>query len=390
MENTKVYFDNAATTKVDERVIEKMIPFFKEHYANASSLHSYGVNVKEHLESARQIIKDSVNMKNGKVIFTSGGTESNNLALKGVAFANNSRGRHIIVSSIEHDCILNTCEWLKTVGFTVTYLPVDVYGMIDLEQLENSIIPGETILVSVMHANNEIGTIQPISEIGEICRKKNIYFHSDACQSYGKTQIDMQSQNIDLLTINSHKIYGPKGIGAILIREGVNIDPILHGGGHEYGLRSSTENIPGIIGFSEAVKICLEEINEEEQRLKSLRDSIIDNVLSEIPFAYLNGHREKRICNNINLAFHGYEGEGIRLLLYLDEIGYLVSSGSACSANDVGNKPSHVLRAIGRNLFEARGALRISLGRFNTEDEVKNFIDDFPRAVRNLSSISSY
>ncbi len=265
-----IYLDNAATTRIDGRVIEAMFPFLNDYYGNASSLHQIGTTVKDQIVKSRNQIAQFLKCESDEIIFTASGTEANNFAIKGVAFANRSKGNHIIVSSVEHDCVLNTCKWLETQGFFVTYLPVDNQGFIDLEFLKRCINP-KTILVSIMHVNNEIGTIQPISEIAKICKEKNIYFHSDACQSFGKITVDIQ--NIDLLTINSHKIYGPKGVGALVVKKNTNIAPLLHGGGQEFGLRSSTENIAGIVGFAKAVQLCFSEMEGEFDRVSSLQKS---------------------------------------------------------------------------------------------------------------------
>ena len=384
----RIYMDNSASTRVDSRIVEKMLPYFTDYFGNASSLHSYGREVKDVMEKARAKLASYIGANPEEIIFTSGGTESNNLAIKGVAFANRKKGKHIIVSRIEHDCILNSCRWLKGQGFEITYLPVDKYGFINLNQLEDQ-IRGDTILVSIMHANNEIGTIEPVGEIGNICRAHGVYFHTDACQSFTKVPIDVRNQNIDLASINSHKIYGPKGVGALFIREGVEIEPWQHGGGHERGLRSSTENIPGIAGFVKAAELCHEEFEPEIKRLKYLRDKIISNVLTAVNEAYLNGHGNLRLPNNVNFGFYGFEGEAIRLLLELDAMSIAVSTGSACSSNQAENKPSHVLTAIGLNPVQARGALRVTLGRYNTEEEVDYFLDTLPKAFKKLRSISS-
>jgi cysteine desulfurase len=383
-----IYFDNGASTKVDPRVVEQMLPYFGNCFGNASSLHSYGRDAKCAMDKARATIATSINANPEEIIFTSGGTESNNLAIKGVAFANKEKGRHIIVSSIEHDCILNSCKWLETQGFDVTYLQVDNTGLVNVADFEST-IRKDTILASVMHANNEIGTIEPIEEIGKICREHDIYFHTDACQSFGKVPIDARKHSIDLMTINAHKIYGPKGIGALFVREGTKILPWQHGGGHEYGMRSSTENIPGIVGFAKAVELCHTELDAEAKRQACLRDKIIDNITEEINTTYLNGHRTKRLPNNVNFGFHGFEGEAIKIMLQLDESGIAVSTGSACSSNQPDSTPSHVLVAIGLNPVEARGALRITLGRYNTEEEVDYFIETLPNVVGSLRSISS-
>lgn len=368
--------------------MEEMRPYFSETYGNASSLHSFGREAKEALDSSRDRLASCIPAKPEELIFTSGGTESNNMAIKGVAYSNVKKGRHIIVSSIEHDCIMNSCEWLREQGFDVTYLPVDEYGLVDAESVERS-IRKDTTLVSVMHANNEIGTIEPIADIGKVCKEHGVYFHTDACQSFGKLPIDPVKQGTDLITINGHKMYGPKGVGALFIREGVNILPWQHGGGHEFGLRSSTENVPGIVGFAKAAELCRDEMEGEKVRLTNLRDRLIGEARERVETAYLNGHKTLRLPNNANLGFHGLEGEAIRLQLELDELGIAVSTGSACSSNQASNKPSHVLSAIGLNPIEARGALRITLGRYNTGDEVDYFVDCLPKTIGSLRPISS-
>jgi cysteine desulfurase len=384
----RIYFDNAATTPVDPMVVEAMMPYLTQRFGNASSLHTFGTEAKDVLEVSRKKFADLLNVSPDEIIFTSSGTESNNLAIKGIAFENRSKGNHIIVSSIEHDCILNACKWLETQGFYVTYLPVDENGLIEIEQLKKYISP-KTILVSVMHANNEIGTVQPLETIGKLCKERGIYFHSDACQSFGKVPIDVQAMNLDLLTLNSHKIYGPKGVGALYVRKGVNIIPWLHGGGQEFGLRSSTENIAGIVGFVKAAEICKHEIIEESKRLELMRDTMIQSILENIENSYINGHPTRRLPNNINIGISGLEGETIRLLLLLDEEGIAVSAGSACSSNDKTASASHVLQAIGRNQFEARGSVRISLGRFNTESEIEKFVKVFKEKISQLNPIFS-
>ncbi len=383
-----IYLDNAATTCVDERVIKSMIPYLSEIYGNASSLHYFGTHAKEVLENSRAIIAHSLGAASNEIYFTSGGTESNNWALKGIAYANRHQGRHIIVSSIEHDCVVNTCKWLAGEGFVVTYLPVDSNGIIDIEALKTAINP-ETILVSVMHANNEIGTVEPIDEISRICKKHQVYFHSDACQSFGKIPLDVNKAGVDLLTINAHKIYGPKGTGALYIRKGVNIAPLLHGGGQEAGLRSSTENLPAIVGFAEAARLCLHELKKEAERLSSLRKKLENFLFSNYENVYINGHPDQRLPGHLSFSFHGLEGETIRLLLLLDDMGIAVSAGSACSSNDVSYNASHVLQAIGLNPFEARGAIRVSMGRFTTENDVDIFMDSLKQAVHSLTSIFS-
>ena len=320
----RIYLDNAATTLVDERVVLSMLPYHSEEDGNASSLHSYGTHAKEILDRSRRKLASFVGADPEEIVFTSGGTESNNLALKGIAFANRSKGNHIIVSSIEHDCILNACKWLETQGFYITYLPVDNSGRVNTAELKKFINP-KTILVSVMHANNEIGTLEPIAEIGEICNYNNVPFHSDACQSFGKIPINVKKAGIDLLTINSHKIYGPKGVGALYVRKGINIIPLLHGGGQEGGLRSTTENLPGIVGFSNAAELCIEGMKAESGKLLRLRKNFTDFLFDNFENVYINGPIDDKLPGLLNFSFHGLEGETMRLLLLLDEKGIAVS-----------------------------------------------------------------
>jgi cysteine desulfurase len=385
----RIYLDNAATTQVDERVLLSMLPYYSEEYGNASSLHSFGTHAKEVLDRARRKIATFIGAEAEEIVFTSGGTEANNLALKGIAFANRAKGNHIIVSSIEHDCVLNACKWLETQGFYITYLPVDNTGRIDIDELKQFINP-KTILVSVMHANNEIGTLEPIAEIGEICNFYNVPFHSDACQSFGKLPIDVRKTGLDLLTINSHKIYGPKGVGALFVRRGINIIPLLHGGGQEAGLRSTTENLPGIVGFANASELCIEGMKTESNKLIRLRNSFTDFLFDNFENVYVNGSIDDKLPGLLNFSFHGLEGETMRLLLLLDEKGIAVSAGSACSSNDKTNNASHVLQAIGLNQFEARGSIRISFGRYSTDEELEKFKIALTESISSLTSIFSY
>jgi cysteine desulfurase len=383
-----LYLDNAASTRVDPRVIDAMLPYFHERYGNPSSIHRAGRQAREAVEEARQAIAQCMGSLPEEVVFTSGGTEANNLAIKGIAFSRYQTGRHIIISAIEHDCVLNGALWLRTLGFKVDLLPVDEEGIVLTEELDR-MIRTDTILVSIMHGNNETGVIQPVSEIGAICRRRGVPFHSDASQTFGKAPFGVDALNLDLATLNSHKIYGPKGVGALYVRKGTGITPLLHGGGHESGLRSSTENVPGIVGFAQAALLCRVELESETERLAGLQRRIIDTVLREIPAAYLNGHRERRLPTIVNFGFRGLEGEAITLLLKLDERGIEVSSGSACSSNDAENKPSHVLAAMGLNPVQARGAMRVTLGRFTTEKDVDLFLYALADAVRELKSITS-
>jgi cysteine desulfurase len=376
-----IYLDNAATTRTDPKVVKSMIPYFIKDYGNASSLHKLGINAKMALESARKTIAKSINAKPEEIIFTSGATESNNLALKGIAFS--KKKGHIITTKIEHDCILNTCKWLKTLGFKITYLNVDKEGFINLKELEDAIKKNkDTILISIIHANNEIGTIQDLEAIGKICFKHNIPFHTDAAQSYTKTLIDVKKQNLSLVSLNSHKIHGPKGVGALYIKKGVKIVPLAHGGGHEQNLRSGTENIPGIIGFAKAVKLSSKKYIKH---MAKLRDYLIKEVLKKIPDVKLNGSTEnKRLCNNINFSFKYIEGEAIGALL--DAKGISSSTGSACSSKSL--EPSHVLLALGLTPEQAHGSLRLSLSRYTTKQEIDYTIKSLISEVKKLRRIS--
>ncbi len=384
----KVYLDNAATTQLDRRVLDAMMPYFTDFFGNASTLYAEGTQAKESLEKFRSRLAGFINAQNDEIIFTSGGTEANNLALKGIAFANRSKGNHIIVSAIEHDCILNTCKWLETQGFFITYLPVDGNGFVDLEKLSRFINP-KTILVSVMHANNEIGTIQPISKIGKLCKERDVYFHTDACQSFSKIPIDVVSQDISLMTLNAHKMYGPKGVGCLYVKKGVEITPLLHGGGQEFGLRSTTENIAGIAGFVKAAELCMDEMGTESKRLMTLRNNLNQTLQDRFEGFYVNGSLSHRLPNNLNFGISGLEGETIKLLLFLDEKGIAVSTGSACSNNDTTKSASHVLQAIGKDPFEARGAIRIGLGRFTTATDIDYFAETLTTIIKQLKPIFS-
>ncbi|HLO57984.1 MAG TPA: cysteine desulfurase family protein [Bacteroidales bacterium] len=384
----RIYLDNAATTSLDPEILDAMVRCYTEFYGNASSLHSFGTKAREILDHSRATIAASIGANPEEIFFTSGGTEANNMAVKGIAFANRHKGNHIIVSSIEHDCILNACKWLETQGFFITYIPVDSFGTIDRDMLRNLITP-RTILVSVMYANNEIGTIQPVEDIGKMCRELGIPFHSDACQAYGKMPINVTRDKTDLMTINAHKIYGPKGVGALYVRKGISITPLLHGGGQENGLRASTENIPGIAGFAKAVRLFLPEINERAMKLTRLQKLLSNALMDSYDNVYILGHPEERIPGHLSFSFHGLEGETMRLLLLLDEAGIAVSAGSACSSNDR-THTSHVLQAIGLNQFEARGAIRISMGKNTTENDIRSFIQTLSDSVKKLNSIFTY
>ena len=382
--NNKIYLDYAATTPVDSKVAKAMEPYLTEKFGNTASLHSFGIEAKEVLEKSRKIISDTIKAKASEIIFTSSATESNNLALKGLAMAYPNK-KHIIVSSVEHDCVLTSASWLESQGYKLTLLKVDEYGMVKPKDVENAITK-DTLLVSVMHANNEVGTIQPITEIGKICKKHDVLFHTDAAQSFGKLAIDVNRMNIDLLTARSHKMYGPKGVAILYIRTGVKIKPILHGGGHENVLRSSTVNVPAIVGFAKAVEICNKEAKYENERLIKLRDKLIKDVLKKIPDVKLNGHPKLRLPNNINFRFKHIEGEAIIMLL--DSMGIAASTGSACSSPKL--QVSHVLLSCGIPAEEAHGSLRISLGRWTTDDDIKILLDKLPKVVSKLRELSPF
>jgi len=386
----KIYLDYSATTPVDPRVVRAMFPYLSEKFGNTMSLHSFGQEAKQALEESREFLANLIGAKPSEIIFTSSATESNNLALKGVALARRSLGEggfasHIIISQIEHPCIMESAKWLETQGFEITRLPVDKYGLINSNDVKKAITK-KTILVSIIHASNEIGTIEPIEEIGRICKEKGVYFHTDAAQSFGKIPIDVNKMNIDLLTASSHKMYGPKGAAILFVREGVGIEPIIHGGGHERGLRSSTVNIPAIVGFAQACKICQREMKKEGQRLKKLRDKLIKGVFKKIPDSYLNGHPEKRLPNNANFWFKFIEGESI--IIQLDLLGIASSTGSACSSAKL--EPSHVLLAIGLKPQEAHGSLRLSLGRWTKENEINYVLKVLPEIIKKLRKISPF
>jgi len=377
----KVYLDNGATTMIDPRVIKKMTPYFSDKYGNASSTHSFGRDAKQAIEEARAAIAKTINAKPDEIIFTSGGTESNNFAIKSIAFTNKDKGNHIIVSKTEHKCIMNACKWLEKQGFKITYLKVDKEGFVNPDDLEKAITKTTTI-VSVLHGNNETGTINDIKKLAEICKKHNIYFHTDACQSYTKTDINVKKQPVDLITLNAHKIHGPKGVGALYIRKGTKIDIWQHGGAHEFDMRAGTENIHGIVGFAEAAKIAMNK--KYIKHMSRLRDMLIEGIL-KIPKVKLNGPKgNKRLCNNANFSFKGIEGEAIGG--YLDTKGIASSTGSACSAKTL--ESSYVLMAIGLSHQDANGSLRLTLSRFTTEEEIEYTLKVLPGIVNSLRRIS--
>ncbi|MEO1785055.1 cysteine desulfurase NifS [Thermodesulfobium sp. 4217-1] len=379
-----IYMDYAATTFVRQGVLDEMMPYFKDNFANPSSLYSFSEINKSAIKLARHKVAKVINSDENEVYFTSGGSESDNWAIKGIAFANRARGNHIITSQIEHHAILNASKFLEKNGFSVTYLPVDSEGFIKIEDLKNAITE-KTILVSIMFANNEIGTIEPVSEIGKICREKGIYFHTDAVQAVGHLPIDVKSMNIDLLSMSGHKFYGPKGVGVLYIRKGVKIDNLIDGGAQERGKRASTENVSGIVGLGKAIEIAGEELDFEINRLRVLRDKIIEGILNKVPNAKLNGPRgDNRLPNNVNISFVGVEGE--TLLFDLDDAGVFVSTGSACASGSL--EPSHVLLSIGLSHEVAHGSVRMTLGLNTTEEDVDYVLDVLPKIVERRRAMS--
>ena len=381
----KIYLDYASTTPVDPLVLKAMLPYFSKKFGNTMSFHKMGADVSDAVEKAREEIARVINAKPNEIIFTSSATEANNLALKGIAWASQRRGKHIIISSIEHDSVLNTANWQETQGFEVSKLPADKNGFIDINTLENA-IRKDTILVSLIHANNEIGTIQNIEKLGEFCKKHNVYFHTDASQSFSKIPIDVKKDNIDLLTASSHKIYGPKGAGFLYLKSGILIVPLLHGGGHEHNLRSSTLNVPSIIGFAKAAKLTWQNSNSESKGLTKLRDKLIDGILKNIPKTKLNGDPKKGLPNIANITFSFIEGES--LLLELNLAGIYASTGSACSSPSL--SPSHVLMAIGKNAQDAHGSIWFSLGRWTSEEDINYVLKVLPVIVKRLRQVSPF
>jgi cysteine desulfurase len=376
--------DNGAGMPLDHRVFEAMKPFFFENYGNPSSSHSFGNNSKIAMSIAREKIAQLVGAeKSREIIFTSGGTESNNMAIKGVAFRNKGKGNHIITTTIEHISVINICKYLQKQGFEITYVPVDKQGLVDLEKI-NEAINNKTILISIMYANGAIGTIQPISEIGKLAQENNVLFHVDAVAAIGKVPINVKEENIDLLSLSSNDMYGPKGVGALYIKKGTRTQPIIQGGGQEYGLRSGSENIPGIVGMGKSAELAQREMESESKRLIRLRDKLITGVLDKISHSFLNGHPTKRLPNNANLRFSYIEGES--LILGLDMYGIQVSSGSACTSKTL--QPSHELLAIGLAHEEAHGSLVFTIGKQNTQEHVNYILEVIPDVVKRLRALS--
>lgn len=378
-----VYLDNAATTKVRPEAVEAMLPYFTEIYGNASAVYDFGQKCKQAMEDARETIAASIGTKAANIYFTAGGSESDNWALKGVAEAYGDKGKHIITTKIEHHAILHTCAYLEQQGYEVTYLDVDADGLVSPEALRQAIRP-DTILISVMFANNEIGTIEPIAELGEIAHEHGIIFHTDAVQAYTQVPIDVEKMHIDLLSASGHKLNGPKGIGFLYIRQGLKLKSFIHGGAQERKRRAGTENVPGIVGLGKAVEIAMETMEERTAKESALRDYLIARIEEEIPFAKLNGHRVKRLPNNVNFCFRFIEGES--MLIMLDMAGICGSSGSACTSGSL--DPSHVLLAIGLPHEIAHGSLRLTLGDENTKEQVDYVVDHLKEIVAKLRAMS--
>ncbi len=378
-----IYLDNAATTKTAPEVVEAMLPYFTEFYGNASTVYEFGGKSKEAIAKARETIANAIGAKDNEIYFTAGGSESDNWALKATAEAYKSKGKHIITSKIEHHAILHTCQWLEQQGFEVTYLDVDENGLVKLEELKKAIRP-DTILISIMFANNEIGTIEPVAEIGKIAKEHGILFHTDAVQAFGQVPINVDELNIDMLSTSGHKLNGPKGIGFLYIRKGIKIRSFVHGGAQERKRRAGTENVPGIVGFGKAVELAISTMKERTDKERELRDYLIDRVLKEVPFARVNGDRKNRLPNNVNICFQFIEGES--LLIMLDMKGICGSSGSACTSGSL--DPSHVLLAIGLPHEIAHGSLRLTLGADTTKEDIDYTIDAIKEIVAQLREMS--
>lgn len=377
----KIYMDHAATTPVRKEVLEAMTPYFSDFYGNPSSIYQTAGVSRNAINRAREQVAKTIGADSQEIYFTGGGTESDNWAIIGTAEVN--KKGHIITSAIEHHAVLCTCEYLEKRGFEVTYLPVDQDGLINIDDLKKAIRP-DTFLISIMFANNEIGTIQPVREIGALARENKILFHTDAVQAVGHVPVDVKELNVDMLSISAHKIYGPKGVGALYVRKGVKLDSYLHGGAQERGRRAGTENVPGIVGLGQAIELITAELYQENKRLTALREKLIDGILGKIPFSRVNGHRTERLPGNVNISFEFVEGESI--LLLLDSKGIAASSGSACTSGSL--DPSHVLLAIGLPHEKAHGSLRLSLGLSSTEQEVDKVISELPPIIDRLRSMS--
>jgi len=380
-----IYMDYNATTPTDIRVLKEMEPYFCEKFGNPSSIYEIARENRKVIEKARENVARLIDASPDEIFFTSGGTESDNWAIKGVAFALKNKGNHIITSQIEHHAVLNACKFLSKIGYEITYAPVDKYGIVDVEFIEKS-IKSQTILITIMHANNEIGTIQPIEEISKIAREKGVYFHTDSVQTVGKIPVSVKKLGVDMLSLSAHKFYGPKGVGAIYIKKGTKIEPFIHGGEQEKGKRAGTYNVPGIVGLGKAAEIAIEEMEEEIKKVKFLRDKLEKGIIEKIPEIVINGHPEKRLYNTLNLCVKYVEGESILLNLDFEKI--YASSGSACTSGSL--EPSHVLLAIGLSPEIAHGSLRFSLGKYNKEEDVDKVLEVLPVIVEKLRKLSPF
>lgn len=378
-----VYFDNSATTKTDERVIEAMMPYITENYGNPSSIYKIGRENRKAVEEAREQVAKALNCEPNEIYFTNGGSESDNTAIRGIAYAYKNKGNHIITSKIEHPAVLETCKQLEKEGFEVSYIGVDENGIIKLDELKNAIKP-TTTLISIMFANNEIGTIEPIEEIGKIAKENNIFFHTDAVQAVGNVRIDVKQLNIDALSMSGHKFYGPKGIGALYVKKGIKFEKLINGGPQERNKRAGTENVAGIVGLGKAIELAYQELDEHNKKIKELRDYYVEQVKAKIPYIRINGDETKRLPGNSNISFRFIEGEG--LLLNLDLKGICASSGSACTSGSL--DPSHVLLAIGLPHEIAHGSLRISIGKYNTKEEVDYLVENLVEIIGRLREMS--
>ena len=378
-----IYLDNAATTRTAPEVVEAMLPYFSEYYGNASTVYEFGGKSKEAVSKARETIANAIGAKENEIYFTAGGSESDNWAIKATAEAYKDKGKHIVTSKIEHHAVLHTCQWLEQNGFEVTYLDVDEFGVVKLEELKKAIRP-DTILISIMFANNEIGTIEPVAEIGKIAREHGILFHTDAVQAFGQIPIQVDELNIDMLSSSGHKLNGPKGIGFLYIRKGIKIRSFVHGGAQERKRRAGTENVPGIVGFGKAVELAMTSMEERTKKERELRDYLMERVLKEIPFSRVNGDRQNRLPNNVNFCFQFVEGES--LLIMLDMKGICGSSGSACTSGSL--DPSHVLLAIGLPHEIAHGSLRLTLGEDTTKEDIDYTVEAVKEIVTQLREMS--
>ncbi len=384
MSMDRIYLDYAATAPVLPEVLDAMLPFFVSQFGNPSGSHAHGRETRKAVELARRQTAEALGAESREICFTSGGSESNNLAVQGTAFALRGKGNHLVTTQIEHPSVLKTCSWLEKQGFRITYLPVDACGTVSPESVRAAICP-ETILVSVMTANNEIGTIQPVAKIGEICREKGVIFHTDAVQAAGMLKTDVREMHADLLSISAHKFHGPKGVGALYIRKGTRLESLIHGGSQERGLRAGTENVPGIAGMGKAIEIAAAALDEKPARIRELRDLLTAKILERVPGAKLNGHPAMRLPNNCHFSFSGIESEA--LLLRLDLAGISVSGGSACTSGSM--EPSHVLQAIGLKNEMVRGGIRLTLGRETTREEIEKTARILPEIVEDLRQLSS-